>query len=90
MATATSTIMSSVLARRARTAPSKKIHAEYATTGSEAISATTSSRRPNGAGAPKCSTSRPIGDHSSTTTDSAAATTKRLRMSRAMSAIDPP
>ncbi|OJV84620.1 MAG: hypothetical protein BGO37_13820 [Cellulomonas sp. 73-92] len=44
----------------------------------------------DGAGTPTCSTSRPIGDHSSTTTDNAAATTNRLRMPRAMSAIDPP
>ena len=80
--------MSSVRARRARTAPSKKIHADQKMTGRLSSSENTSSRSPNGDAAVNPSTSRPMGDHSRIGTDSTAATRNRLRMSRAMSAID--
>ncbi len=80
--------MSSVRACKARTAPSKKIQAEYPITGRLRISWKTSSRRPNGAGRPKCRTWRPIDDHSKMGTDNTAATRKRLRMSWTIASID--
>jgi hypothetical protein len=80
--------MSNVRARSARAAPSKKIQPEYAITGRLRISWKTSSRRPNGAGTPKCKTWRPIDDQSRIGTDRTAATTNRLRMSWTMASID--
>jgi len=80
--------MSNVRARRARTAPSKKIQPEYPITGRLRISWKTSSRKPRGAGTLKCSTWRPIEDQSRIGTDRAAATRKRLRMSWTIASID--
>ena len=88
MATETSTIMSSVRARSARTAPAKKNQPEYAMTGRLRISWKTSSRRPNGAGTSKCKTCRPMDDHSRIGTDRTAATRKRLRTSWTMPSMD--
>ena len=82
--------MSSVRARSARQAPSKKIHADQATTGSDKMSWNTSSRIPNGAATLKSKTSRPIADHNRIGTESAAATTNRRRMSATIAAIDMP
>ena len=70
--------------RRRRSTPSRRSPAGCR------ISENTSSRSPNGAGTSNPSTSRPIGDHSSTGTDSTAATRNRLRMSATIAAIDIP
>jgi hypothetical protein len=86
-ATATSTIMSSVRARSARTAPSKKIQHDQKITGRLSSSIHTSSRSPNGAATVKPSTSRPIGDHNRIGTEKTAATRNRLRMSATIAAI---
>ena len=48
----------------------------------------TSSRIPNGAATSKPNTSRPIGDQSTIGIEKSAATRKRLRISRAIPAID--
>ena len=82
--------MSSVWARNARHAPSKKIHDAQNTTGRLSSSWNTSLRIPNGAATEKPNTSLPIGDHSTIGTENNAATRNRFRMSATIEAIDIP
>lgn len=90
IATATSTIMSSVRARNAANAPEKKIDDAYTTTGRLSSSSHTSRSIPNGVASSRPSSSLPTIDHSTIGTVNTSATTKRLRMSRTIAAIDMP
>ena len=90
IATATSTIMSSVRARSAVSAPVKKIDDAYPTTGRLSTNSHTSRSSANGVASSVPSSSVPTIDHSTIGTVKTSATTKRLRMSRTIAAIDRP
>jgi hypothetical protein len=89
-ATATSTIMSSVRARIAAHAPVKKIEDEYRTTGRLSNKSHQFRPIPKGVASSEPISPEPTPDHNTIGTVNATETTKRLRMSATIAAIDMP